>query len=283
MSYILEALRRAERERQLGKTPSVEALTQARPPQTSTPRNSLQRLLAGLTLLLLIAAIAYFALRGPAGPEPTAAISEPPAAPVVASTPPAAPAAAEPTTAPPAAPAPTATESKPIHYGRPLQASIEASEAASVIEDESDLGSLDDLAAPFNGSDRAADMGDVEYDDSGADAPAPTRAQEPERRAAPPAASTSPRPGTSASSSGAGAAEPQALRDMPSAYRARFPAVRLDVHVYNNDPSRRWIMVDGRRYREGEPLASGPRIVVIRDDGVVFEHAGERVLLPLTR
>nr|WP_277346352.1 general secretion pathway protein GspB [Solimonas marina] len=67
---------------------------------------------------------------------------------------------------------------------------------------------------------------------------------------------------------------------MPADYREKFPATTLQIHVYDPDPSKRWIMVDGQRYHEGDKLSSGPSVVEITEDGVVFDYAGQRVLLP---
>ncbi|MFT4046436.1 MAG: general secretion pathway protein GspB, partial [Solimonas sp.] len=71
------------------------------------------------------------------------------------------------------------------------------------------------------------------------------------------------------------------LRDMPDTYRAQFPVRTLDVHVYDPDPARRWIMIDGRRYGEGQTLDSGPRVAQITDGGVVFDFQNALVLLPV--
>ena len=76
---------------------------------------------------------------------------------------------------------------------------------------------------------------------------------------------------------------PPLLRDMPPAFRARFPALTLQVHVYDEDPEKRWVMIDNRRYRESGTLENGPTIVEITPDGVIFELQGEQVLWPLVR
>lgn len=270
MSYILEALRRAERERHLGQAPTVQALTQATSlPRSDPGRRSLRLALVAVTLLLAATAAVLLwrkpdtvAIAPPVATTPSVAT-----APSVAPLPEAPPASSTSLPPPPAAsaPAPTATIAPPpAATGRPLQAALDAAEAAEVIEAEDALATLDDLAAPY-----VADAAPAEDEQAEASTPG----AEPAPAAAPRAAVTSsPTP-----------AEPTLLRDMPSSYRARFPPVRLDVHVYNDDPARRWIMVEGRRYRESETLASGPRVIAIRVEGVIFEHAGQRVLFPLTR
>jgi len=68
------------------------------------------------------------------------------------------------------------------------------------------------------------------------------------------------------------------LKDMPPAYRAEFPAISIDVHVYNDNPQRRFVLINGRRYREGDALSEGPRIAQIVPEGIVFDWRNEQVL-----
>ena len=73
------------------------------------------------------------------------------------------------------------------------------------------------------------------------------------------------------------------LRDMPANYRAEFPPLSVDVHVYNADPARRFVLVNGKRYVEGTALAEGPRIVEIVSDGMVVEWRSERIVYAISR
>ncbi len=65
---------------------------------------------------------------------------------------------------------------------------------------------------------------------------------------------------------------------MPPAYRAEFPSITIDVHVYNDSPQRRFVLINGRRYREGDALSEGPRIAQIVPEGIVFDWRNEQVL-----
>ncbi|WP_295687948.1 general secretion pathway protein GspB [uncultured Nevskia sp.] len=76
----------------------------------------------------------------------------------------------------------------------------------------------------------------------------------------------------------ASAASVQRLKDMPPAYRAEFPPISIDVHVYNDNPQRRFVLINGRRYREGDALSEGPRIAQIVPEGIVFDWRNEQVL-----
>ncbi len=73
------------------------------------------------------------------------------------------------------------------------------------------------------------------------------------------------------------------FREMPPAYRADFPAITIEVHVYEPDAAKRLVMINGRRYREGERMSEGPAVIEIVRDGIVFEHRGEKVLYTLKR
>jgi general secretion pathway protein B len=73
------------------------------------------------------------------------------------------------------------------------------------------------------------------------------------------------------------------FREMPPDYRADFPALRVEIHVYEKEPPRRFVLINGRRYREGERLAEGPALVEIVPEGMVLEHRGEKVLYTLGR
>lgn len=68
------------------------------------------------------------------------------------------------------------------------------------------------------------------------------------------------------------------LKDMPADYRAAFPAFTLDVHVYDAAPQKRFIMIGGKRYNEGDTLGDGPHVAQIVPEGVIFDFRGEQVL-----
>lgn len=81
-----------------------------------------------------------------------------------------------------------------------------------------------------------------------------------------------------------GAPEPGAdspdLRVMPDNYRATFPQFTVQVHVYDPDPGKSWVMIDGRRYAAGDTLPQGPKIERVVQQGIVFDWQGKQVLYP---
>jgi len=73
------------------------------------------------------------------------------------------------------------------------------------------------------------------------------------------------------------------FREMPPDYRADFPALRVEIHVFEQEKQRRFVIVNGRKYREGERMAEGPTLVEIVAEGMVLEYRGEKVLYTLGR
>lgn len=62
--------------------------------------------------------------------------------------------------------------------------------------------------------------------------------------------------------------------------RAGLPPLKLSMHVWNNEPGKRFVIIDGQRVTEGSTVGSGGIIEEIRRDGVVLNINGHRVLLP---
>lgn len=61
--------------------------------------------------------------------------------------------------------------------------------------------------------------------------------------------------------------------------RGALPELRLELHVWSTQPQERFVFVNGRRYREGDSLAEGPAVEEITRDGVVLNSGGNRFLL----
>jgi general secretion pathway protein B len=61
---------------------------------------------------------------------------------------------------------------------------------------------------------------------------------------------------------------------------AGLPALHLDLHVFAANPKDRFVMINMHRLGEGESLPSGVRVEAIRPDGAVLSYQGTRFLLP---
>jgi general secretion pathway protein B len=56
--------------------------------------------------------------------------------------------------------------------------------------------------------------------------------------------------------------------------------LRLDVHVYSSAASERFAFINSHKYQEGQVLAEGPTLEKITQDGVILNHRGQRFLVP---
>lgn len=245
MSLILDALKRAERERNAEGGPA--------PGEVSVPAagRSLPRprwwLVAVALVVIGATAIGWKLWRNRAPHAEPPPVAEPAQAPVIMARPP------------------------PVET--PAPAVVPGTETVASLDDLTDEPVLE--PAPLTPAPGPAP------------APAPAAAPAPAPSEAAASAQPAPAPTTTAP-----AEMPQALtqpaplrkfREMPPDYRADFPALKVEIHVYEKAAQQRFVMVNGRRYREGERLAEGPQIVEIVPEGIVLEYRGEKVLYTLGR
>jgi len=93
------------------------------------------------------------------------------------------------------------------------------------------------------------------------------------------AASAAPDPVLTDSSPGDSEALPS-INEINVAEQPALANLHLDVHVYATQPSERFVYINMRKYREGATLAEGPVLERIRRDGVVLNYQGLRFVLP---
>jgi len=66
------------------------------------------------------------------------------------------------------------------------------------------------------------------------------------------------------------------LKDLPSSIQQSLPAFAISVSVYSDDPASRMVKVDGQMLQEGQYLAEGIKLEEIATDGVVFSYQNYR-------
>jgi general secretion pathway protein B len=266
MSYILEALKRAERERAVGRAPAATDI--ASMPISLAPEPDRNRWLIRILIALLLLAIAVIAVLGRAvtrvghGSRSVATLPLP-AAPAKAT-------------------------------GTSSVASTAIADTKPAVSIGSTLHSLDDVA-PLSKSAKDASQSDLRVHETAASqtadaeeapstaevatsVPAETGAVQPTDADQPevvPAQAPS-EPATAAMP--ASRALPTQLHQMPEAFQAQFPTFTVGVHAYDPDPKHRFTIIDNRSYREGDTLPQGPRIEAIVPEGIVFDWNGQRVL-----
>jgi general secretion pathway protein B len=72
-----------------------------------------------------------------------------------------------------------------------------------------------------------------------------------------------------------------ALPPPPSvALRGRLPDFRMSVHIYDAEPARRFVYINGRKLRENDKSREGLRLERIVADGAVLSYQGESFFQP---
>jgi general secretion pathway protein B len=66
------------------------------------------------------------------------------------------------------------------------------------------------------------------------------------------------------------------MNELPQSVLSGLPDLSLSLHLYNADPSSRLINVKGRTLREGQVLSPGLKLEEIRPDGAVFSFRNYR-------
>ena len=70
------------------------------------------------------------------------------------------------------------------------------------------------------------------------------------------------------------------LSDLSADERKALPPLKLSMHLWNDDPSRRFVILDGNRLKEGD-RAGDAVITAITTDGVVLDWNGRRIKLSI--
>jgi general secretion pathway protein B len=259
MSFILDALKKSESDRQRQSGPSLFEV------KVAPPRRRLPVWAVAIAVLLAInlIVISWMLLRHPSAPAPMAAGESSPsaaAAVVARAAPVAAPAAAAPVAAAVAAPA--GSEAAPVSAPGGSAAQTGGRQDTAVLQGRSPTGSPPAAAAPATGpTDQAtATAGGSNPSDY---APAVEPAN----------------PRGSAATAGAGSTDGLAIYQQ-IVNSANLPELHLDLHVYADRPQDRFAMINMHRVAEGDSLPSGVQVDAIRPDGVVLFYHGTRFLLP---
>jgi general secretion pathway protein B len=70
------------------------------------------------------------------------------------------------------------------------------------------------------------------------------------------------------------------LADLSTAERKQLPPLKLSMHMWNDAPAQRFVIIDGQRLSEGGRIGDAV-LVAIRTDGVVLDWNGRRLKLPI--
>ncbi|HUQ11560.1 MAG TPA: general secretion pathway protein GspB [Steroidobacteraceae bacterium] len=245
MSFILDALKKSESDRQRQSAPALFEV------KVAAPRRRFPLWAVGLAVLLAVnAAVLAWVVMHRSGGEP--------------------PAAAVPANTPAPAPAPTAARPPNGEVTVPATVTFQVNVPAASVP-----ASPNAIATP-------PDAGVV------APSPAPPLAEDPmlsgsETSVPPDYDSRDYRPAITPEQAGAAAAVRRAggvpSRDEMLARGTRIPDLRMDLHVYDADPAKRFVFINMRKLREGESLPEGVRVDEITQSGARLSYQGNQFAL----
>jgi general secretion pathway protein B len=263
MSYILEALKKAQAERQLGNAPDIH--TPAPVPAAAAAAAATRKpLLIGLGVGVLVAGVAaglVWRAKTPAGEPAVLARNEAaPVAPVA----PVAPAGAAPA-AVVAAPTPAAPAPAPAAPA-PAPAAAAPAPAAQPARRMSDADAVPAPAAPQHAATRPRHH---------APPPAPAAAREPVPEAVYLPAPT-PAPAPARTPDPIPEESLRTLQQLPEAIQREVPKVAVGGYIYSPNPADRLLLVDKMLRREGEELAPGLVLERLMPKYAVMNYRGTR-------
>lgn len=258
MSMILEALRRADRERQ-EPAPAPPNLTTVHQPPVASSKQPHKRLMSGLMLLLAGAgigvALAYWQWTVPANlqatsPEQSVSIE---------------PASQEP---PGADTAPASRQAlEPVPESRPTQTERPAEVARLYHSDPERSAQAPEIHRLYNPPEPAPApivRNEAEVPPEPPPEPRPQPQPEPEPQSA---------PQPSLSTGGA-----LSIRALPSSMQRAIPSIYYQGHHYQ-DGQDDYVVLNRREYRPGDEVVSGVILERIAEDGIVLSFRGEQFRL----
>ncbi|MBL8201676.1 MAG: general secretion pathway protein GspB [Chromatiales bacterium] len=241
MSFILDALRKSDAERQRAVTPGLSDVRYA-------ARRSKRNLWLPILVVVLAANAVFLAVQWLGRDRPPVAQSPAVAPPVAVTSPP-----------PAVMPAPE----PPAADIRPLAREAEFGEPLLEPDVESEFAVPGRVPAPV-----VVEAAEGPPVASLAPAPPP----------APPAAAPAVPEPARPSRIVAGDDLPTAEQLMGSG-ALNIPILNLDLHVYNASPAGRFVVINSRKYKEGSQLTEGPTVETITSDGVILSSQGRRFTL----
>jgi hypothetical protein len=69
------------------------------------------------------------------------------------------------------------------------------------------------------------------------------------------------------------------LAEMPAAFQAAVPKLRVQVLVYDGNEAGAWVFINNRKYVVGDRLGDDITVERITEDGAVLGFEGRRYLL----
>jgi general secretion pathway protein B len=70
------------------------------------------------------------------------------------------------------------------------------------------------------------------------------------------------------------------LSDLSAEERKSLPPLKLSMHMWNPDPAKRFVILDGNRIGEGDRIGDAV-VAAITTDGVELDWNGRRLQVPI--
>ena len=250
MSFILDALKKSETDRQRQNGPALFEVKVA-PPRTGLP---LWAVALAVLLAVNLVIVGWVLLRRPSAPAETAA----------------APAAAAPSGGPQGQPPPQgpAANAVPVAGATPAPPLAQTAGMTQAATAAPSAGTPKPANANPNATSAALTaQGDPTTDRGNPDDYAP-------------AAEPGVAPGFGNHVSHGTESGLPLYQDAALAQGTHIPELRLDLHVFAAKPQDRFVMINMKKLHEGDSLPEGVRVESITPDGAVLSHNGARFLLP---
>jgi len=65
--------------------------------------------------------------------------------------------------------------------------------------------------------------------------------------------------------------------DLPASEQQNLPAVNMSIFMYSEDPALRMVRINGQTFREGQYISEGLKVEEIKPDGVILKYKNYRL------
>ena len=65
--------------------------------------------------------------------------------------------------------------------------------------------------------------------------------------------------------------------DLPASVQQNLPAVNMSIFMYSEDPALRMVRINGQTFREGQYISEGLKVEEIKPDGVILKYKNYRL------
>lgn len=73
---------------------------------------------------------------------------------------------------------------------------------------------------------------------------------------------------------------PEPVTGLATQGTGELPELIVDLHIFAEEPAKRAVFINGRRYVQGARILEGPLVEEITSDGAILSYRGRRFLLP---